>query len=129
MWILLEERRGLHDLAGLAIAALRHVVGAPGALHGMRAVLAQPLDRRDLLTRRFADGGDAGPHRLAVEMHGARAAGADTAAEFCAVQPEDIAQRPEERHVGVDIDGVLDAVYAQIGHDRILAGSAVRIAA
>ena len=35
---LLQQRGGLHDLSGLAIAALRHVQFAPGLLHRMVAV-------------------------------------------------------------------------------------------
>ena len=31
---LFQKRRGLHDLSGLAIAALRHVERAPGLLKG-----------------------------------------------------------------------------------------------
>ena len=42
--LLLEQRRHRHDHAGLAIAALRHVVLNPGLLHLVqRAVLRKPL--------------------------------------------------------------------------------------
>src|SRR5262245_21964302 len=43
---LCQEGGGLHDLAGLAIAALRHAQVAPGDLHRMIALGAKPLDRR-----------------------------------------------------------------------------------
>jgi hypothetical protein len=46
---LCEKGGGLHDLAGLAVAALRDVAGFPGALNGMGAVGAQALDRDDLM--------------------------------------------------------------------------------
>ena len=38
-----EQRRGRHDLAGLAVAALRHVELDPGLLHRMAAVRATGL--------------------------------------------------------------------------------------
>src|SRR5688500_11573870 len=45
--LLLEQCRGLHDLAGLAVAALRHADIAPGHLHGMIAVRIEALDGDD----------------------------------------------------------------------------------
>ena len=42
-----EQRRGRHDLSGLAVAALRDVDLLPRALHGMRAVSRESLDRGD----------------------------------------------------------------------------------
>ena len=55
MRILLEQRGGGHDLAGLAITALRHVELAPGLLQRMLAGGIEALDRRD---RRAADARD-----------------------------------------------------------------------
>jgi len=49
----------LHDLAALAIAALRHVVGPPGLLHRVITVPAQPLDRDDALALDRGDRHDA----------------------------------------------------------------------
>src|SRR5258708_4951109 len=34
-WVSGEKRRGLHDLAGLAVSALRNLLGDPRLLHGM----------------------------------------------------------------------------------------------
>src|SRR5260370_35294063 len=48
---LAEERRGLHDLTGLTIAALRHIVRAPGALHRVLAGGAKALNRGHELCR------------------------------------------------------------------------------
>src|SRR5262245_54575398 len=42
-----DERRGAHDLSGLTIAALRHALGDPRPLDGVRGVRRQTLDRRD----------------------------------------------------------------------------------
>src|SRR6516162_5098917 len=69
-----QQCGGLHDLAGLAIAALRDIQGAPGFLHRMVAVTIEALDRCHRATAEFADGGDAGTGGLAVGMRGAGAA-------------------------------------------------------
>src|SRR6266849_938489 len=39
-----EEGGRLHDLGGLAVAALRHVERAPGLLHGVHAVRVEAFD-------------------------------------------------------------------------------------
>src|ERR1700746_174381 len=41
-----QERRGLHDLAGLTVAALRDIQGAPGLLYRMIAIAVESFDRR-----------------------------------------------------------------------------------
>src|SRR6266581_1183523 len=64
-----EQRRRGHDLAGLAIAALRHLKLDPGLLNllaGGRG--ADGLDRGDALPGRGRDGRDARAHRLAIEV-------------------------------------------------------------
>ena len=50
--LLVEQRRGRHDLAGLAVAALRHVDLLPRQLQRVGAVGRQPFDRRDGCARR-----------------------------------------------------------------------------
>src|SRR5689334_20910240 len=42
--LLLQECDGGHDLAGLAVAALRHVYAEPSLLHRVRGIRRQPLD-------------------------------------------------------------------------------------
>ena len=42
--LLFQESRGLHDLAGLAVAALRHTKIAPRDLHRMLALRVEPFD-------------------------------------------------------------------------------------
>src|SRR5688572_30751175 len=49
--VVLQERGGGHDHAGLAVAALGHVELGPGPLHRVRAVGREALDRDDLLLR------------------------------------------------------------------------------
>src|SRR5437016_7657739 len=43
--ILLEQIGRAHDLSGLAVAALRHLLGEPRLLHRMAGVWRQSLDR------------------------------------------------------------------------------------
>src|SRR5688572_2382280 len=99
-----QQRRCRHDLAGLAVAALRHVDLLPRALQGMRAVRRQAFDghhgARGCLHRRGA-----GAHRAAVEVHRAGAALCDAAAELRPLQIEDVSEHPEQGHVTRDIHG------------------------
>src|SRR5690606_9049904 len=58
--VLLQQRGGAHDLAGLAVAALRHVPGDPGVLHRLAGGAGgHRLDGGDLPPRRRGDGQDA----------------------------------------------------------------------
>src|SRR5438034_5486801 len=80
--ILLEQVGGAHDLARLAIAALRHAFGEPGFLHRMTGVGRQTLDRRHRLAGDLGNRCLAGECTLAVDVHHAGAAEARAAAEF-----------------------------------------------
>ena len=109
-----EQRRGRHDLAGLAIAALHDFEVEPGLLHlGAGGRRADAFDGGDRAVADRADRQHAGAHRLAVDMHGAGAALRDAAAEFRAGHAEHIAQHPEQRHVGGRVEGFVFAVDCQ----------------
>jgi len=55
-----EQRRRAHDLARLAVAALRHVLCNPGRLHRLAGLAgAHPLDRGDPFPGDCRDGGNA----------------------------------------------------------------------
>src|SRR5256886_13729488 len=98
--VLREQRGGGHDLARLAVAALRHILRDPGLLHRVGAVGRQALDRRDALA---GDGGDRRHARArghAVQVHGTRATLRDAAAKLRAGEAERVAQHPEQRGVG-----------------------------
>src|SRR6266496_1143809 len=100
-----EQRRRGHDLAGLAIAALRHLERDPGLLNLFACGGGTDgLDRGDALAGRGGDRRDTRAHRLAVDVDRARAAQRHAAAEFRAGHPEHVAQHPEQRRVVVDID-------------------------
>src|SRR2546429_6660837 len=120
--LLREQCRRGHDLTRLAVTALRHVFRDPGALHRVSAVLGQAFDRGDALVGDRGDGQHAGARGHAVQMHGAGAALRDAAAELGAREAERVAQHPEERRVGCDVDGFALAVdgEADRGHDWIL---------
>src|ERR1700681_150525 len=60
-----------HDLARLAVTALRHVLFYPRPLHGMAGVRRKAFDGRDVLPGHARNRGDARPNRLTVEMDGA----------------------------------------------------------
>ena len=84
-WILFQERRRRHDLAGLAIAALRNLQIDPGGLHGFRRFAADAFDRSDVLTLHGGERRHAGACRLALDVYGAGAALRDAASKFCSV--------------------------------------------
>src|ERR1700688_1042605 len=86
LWIFVQQCRGLHDLAGLAIAALRNIDLAPGLLNRVITGRMQAFDRRDLSADHVGDRGDAGARCFLVDEHRACAALRYTAAEFRAGQ-------------------------------------------
>src|SRR6185437_9331820 len=93
--LLLQERHRRQNLAGLAIAALRHILGHPRRLHRMRrAAFAKPFYGGDL----FALGGryrqHAGADCLALDQHRAGTALGDAAAIFGTGQAKLVAERP-----------------------------------
>src|SRR5882672_1882092 len=109
-----EQRRRGHDLAGLAIAALRDLELDPGLLDFLAGGGgANGLDRGDALAGCGSDRRNARAHRLAVEVDGARAAQAEAATEFGAGHSEHIAKHPEQRRVVVDIGAAKFAVDCQ----------------
>src|SRR5436309_7928238 len=115
-----EQRRGGHDLPRLAVAALRHVFLDPRALHGVRAVLGEAFDRGHPFAGDGGHGQYAGARRDAVQVDGAGAALGDAAAELGAGEPERVAQHPEERRVGGNVNRFALTVdgEADRGHER-----------
>src|SRR5262245_53516510 len=106
-----EERRGGHDLAGLAVAALRDVDRRPGLLDRVRAVARQALDGDDLVGRLDrADRQGAGAHHVAVQVHRAGAALRDAAAVFRSGEADLLAYDPQERRIGFYLDITRPAV-------------------
>src|SRR4051794_26831884 len=115
--ILRQERSCLHDLPGLAEAALRHVDLAPRLLHGMIAGRMQALDGRDLAVCDVGHRRDAGARGLVVDHHGAGAAQRLAAAILRARQPELVAQIPQQRQARIAIPGLFLSVDFHLDHD------------
>src|SRR6185369_15107860 len=111
-----EERGGAHDLARLAVAALRHVQVAPGGLHLLAdRVRGHRLDGRDLLAGGRGERRAARAHGLAVEVDRAGAAQLLAAAELRAGHAEVVAQDPEQRCARLRVDAYVLAVDGKAG--------------
>src|ERR1041385_6187168 len=79
--VLVEERHGLHDLASLAVATLRHVIVDPGLLHRVQVTAGgEALNRGDLVALNVADLRDAGTPSHTVDVAGASTTEAHAAA-------------------------------------------------
>src|SRR5262249_60722216 len=72
--LLLQQRRGAHDLPGLAIAALRHLLRDPRLLQRMAGIRRGPFDRGHAAPREILDRVGAGGGRLARRGDPSRAA-------------------------------------------------------
>src|SRR5437764_2500039 len=117
--VLVEERHGLHDLASLAVATLRHVIVDPGLLDRVQLVaLGQAIDGRDVLASNGAHGRDAHAVGHTVDVARARAAEAHATAVLQAVHVEAVTKNPEQFLVLVDVDGHRVAVECEgdVGH-------------
>src|SRR5690348_5069069 len=87
----LQECSHGHDLSGLAVAALRNAFFDPRALDRMVVVRGEAFDGEHLRAIESTDRHRTGPHGGAIDMHRARAALRDTAAEFRTRQTDHIA--------------------------------------
>ena len=116
-WIVHQQRRRLHDLAGLAEAALRDVELAPGLLYRVIAGRVQPFDGGDVAAGGVGNRGDAGAHRLLVDDDGAGAAQRLAAAEFGAGQPDLVADEPDEWKIRIAVPVLLLSINLQLDHD------------
>src|SRR5271166_3634636 len=125
---LFQQRRGLHDLAGLTIAALRHVERAPSLLKRMISRGVEAFDGGDRLAAGVADRRDAGSPGLAVDMDRAGAACGHAATEFRSREAEFIAKIPEQRHRRIAVEALRLAIDVQSQH-TFLHVAAGRIAA
>src|SRR5881394_2347595 len=109
-----EQRERVHDHPGLAVAALRRVELLPRELDRVIAVARHALDRLDRLADREGGGEAARADRLTVDVHRARAALRDPAAELRAREPEVVADHPEQRRLRVRVDSVRCAVDREL---------------
>src|SRR5664279_5261994 len=80
--IVSQQRRCLHDLSRLAIAALRNLQLKPRGLERMLALGIEPLDGGHLGSRDCAYRSDTGSRGAPLDMNSAGAAETNPAAEF-----------------------------------------------
>src|SRR5207302_2416347 len=116
-WLLPQEGRRSHDLPRLAVAALWHVDRRPGLLHGVRAGGRQAFDGDDPVRGlHAADGEDAGPRQLAVDVHRAGAALRDAATILGACQADLLTDDPEQRRVRLHLHITDSAIDVELRH-------------
>src|ERR1700716_723405 len=94
-WIFHQQCGRLHNLAGLAIAALRDIYLAPGLLNRVITRGMEAFDGRDLSVDHVGNRSDAGTYGLLVHDDGARAAESLAAAKFRTRQSDFITEKPE----------------------------------
>src|SRR5215470_10853135 len=115
--VLPQQRNCGHDLARLTISALRDFMIDPSLLHRVHPpARREAFDRHHSLTRDSGDRERTGAHRLTVHVYRARAALRDAAAVLGSLQVQHVPKRPQQRHLGLDIDLPHDAVDAQRDH-------------
>src|SRR5271165_2398866 len=106
-----------HDLSGLAVAALDDLQVQPRLLYfGTGRGGAYAFDGGDCALSDRPHAQQTGAHRCAVHMHGAGAAQRHAASELGAGKSQNIAQYPQQRHVGRRIDIFRFAVDPQTNH-------------
>ena len=105
-----QERGSSHDLADLAIAALRHLFGDPRLLEGGKPVAGKAFDGSDALAAGLRDRHGAGTGGVAFNVDGTGATEPGAASELGSGHLQRIAQNPEQRRGGRDIDLVITAV-------------------
>ncbi len=117
-WILCQQRGRLHDLADLAIAALRDVELSPSLLNRMIASRVKAFDGGDLAADHVGHGGDAGARSLLVDHDGTRTAQRHAAAILGPGQAHLITEKPKQRKIWVAIPVLFLAINLQLDHDR-----------
>src|ERR1700755_1840691 len=120
-WVVDQQGYGLHDLTGLAKAALWNVQLSPGLLHCVIAGRMKALDCRDLPVHRVGNRRDAGANVLLVDHNGACAAQSLAATVLRACQAGLVAEKPEQWKIRVAVPTVLLAINLYLDHVRFLA--------
>src|ERR1700690_47615 len=114
MLVVLEQRDGLHDQAGLAVAALGNAVLHPSLLHGMQ--WRDAFNGGDFGAADLFHGSAAGADSRAILVHGAGSAEGHAAAEFRSRELRNVAQIPQQRHVWIAVKGVVFSVHFKTDH-------------
>src|SRR5207247_4422510 len=124
-WRTREQRRCLHDLSALAVAALRHIYCPPGALHRMVAVSAETFDGHHALVLQRAHLRLTRSDSLAVDVDRAGAAKSQSASKSRACKTQFVAQIPEQRHFLIAVEGTRCSVHIKILHGYDLAAAII----
>src|SRR5262249_54585838 len=101
-----------------AIAALRNTQFAPGLLNRLVSVRVEAFDRGDLAPDHMGTRLDTEAHGALVDDNGTSAAEGLPAAKFGACRTNYIAEKPEQRKVGIAIPVPFLAINIQLDHDR-----------
>ena len=99
-----EQRSGLHDLPGLAVAALRDLLGDPRALQRVLTLRIETFDCGDLFASGGGYGGQAGAHRLTVDVDSTGATQTGAATEPRAGHLQMLADDPQQRRITRYVD-------------------------
>src|ERR1700752_1711371 len=116
LWDLFEKRNGLHDLAGLAIAALRYLMLESGLQDRVLVSICQPFDRDYRLTSDLTDMRLTGTDGHSVYLNGTGAALRDTTAVLGTCDTEFVPQHPKQRHLGNHIHLMLGSIDRELDH-------------
>ncbi len=99
-----KQGRGLHDLSGLAVTALRDLMVDPGLLNCRHAIGgADAFDGGDWAVH-VGQGNLTATDGFAIDMNCAGAASCNAAPEFGAGQADFVAEHPQKRHIIRQID-------------------------
>src|SRR6185437_1814379 len=114
-----EQRSGGHDLAGLAIAALRDVDLSPGNLQRVLAVRRKPFDSSDAPVCGARGRRHTRSYGLTIQMNRASAALTDAAAVFRSMEVEYIPKHPEKRGLRGDIGGSRPPIHGELDRHNL----------
>lgn len=113
----LEQRCGRHQHARLAIAALGHFMIEPGLLHFVQDLArSQALDGGDFSALNRPGWNRTRTQGCAIKMDRASIALGNAAAVFGTSQSNLLADSPEQRCVGVNVDSLGLAIDGQTDH-------------
>jgi hypothetical protein len=113
-----EKSGGGHDLSRLAIATLWNFFGDPSLLQNMWAIRSQAFNGSDIFAGNLRDGRGAGANGSAFDVNRASAAESGTASELGSGKLQRIAEHPEQRGFGREVQFFIVAVNAEcdVGH-------------
>src|SRR5215472_11981413 len=108
MWSLLQKSRTRHNHAGSAVATLHGIGLDKSFLHRMQApVLRQAFNRRNGFSGHVDGASNTRADGRSIDQHGAGAALSFAASVFAAGEPQIVAQNPQQRAGGMNLEAVM----------------------